>query len=88
MVRIVLFHAGDLTGDEVSRHIPCGRWTRRKEVEDSKVIQIADDLIFFERNFASEVKRVSAFGQADYVTQTVEIGGAYRSGQGSASTEK
>ena len=87
MVRVVLFHAGDLAGDEVSRHIPGRRWSRRVEVDDSKVIQIADNLIFFERQFGSKVKSVSAFGHADNVTQAVEIGVAYRTSQRTAGVE-
>ena len=87
MIRVILLHTGHLAGDEVGSHIPGRRRTGSVVVEDSKVIQIANDLIFFERQFGSKVESVSAFRHADNVTQAVKIGVAHRTSQRTAGVE-
>src|SRR5438270_10143027 len=83
----VLFHGRDLSGDEVSQSIPGGRCGRGKKAEGAKVGQIPDNCIYFGRNFGAEVEGVFSFDQADDVTKTIEVSGAYRPCQGPSGVE-
>src|ERR1700677_882553 len=89
MVRSVLLHGSWETCNEVGQCIPggCRLGAGSGEGENAEVIKIAHNWIFFKRYFGSKVKGMFAFGQADYVAKSVEIGCADRSRQGAPSVE-
>src|SRR5215469_13071258 len=87
MIRSVLLHAGDRSGNEVRQYVlgcggPC-----RVVVENSEVIKVADDSVLLKREFAAEVQCMPALHHAEDITHPVKVRRAHWSGQAATNVE-
>ena len=87
MVRRVLLHGADLTGDEIAKRIPGCRGGGCLKGEDPEVIQVSNDHIFIQRQLAAEIERVFALGHGDQIAYRIKVRGGYRPCERSANIE-
>src|ERR1700730_16559639 len=87
MVGSVLLHRAHLACDEIGQRISRGGRSRGSEIKDAEVVQVADDHVLFQRQLAAEIEGVFTLDHADHVTDRIEVGVAYGSGQSTAGAE-